>query len=64
MKVICIKQNEGRKPRPKVGEVYDADMIKSDMDGAVFYKMKEFDVPYAEYWVRPLREYNLEELGV
>ena len=28
MKVICIRQNPGRKPQPQLGEIYDAQIIE------------------------------------
>ena len=63
MKVICIRQNPGRKPQPKLGEIYDAQMIEvktPDRASDYMYLIKEVNMTYSDYWVIPLRDYNID----
>lgn len=63
MKVICIRQNPGREPQPQLGQVYNAEIIEvktPDRASDYMYHIKEVNMTYSNYWVIPLRDYNLE----
>jgi hypothetical protein len=63
LKVVCIRQNPGREPQPKLGEVYSAEMIEvktPDRASDYMFYIKEVNMTYSDYWVIPLRDYNLD----
>lgn len=64
MKVICIRQHPGRSPQPQLGQVYDAEIIEvktPDRSSSDYmYLIEELNMTYSNYWVIPLRDYNLE----
>ena len=63
MKVICIRQNPGRKPQSQLGEIYDAQIIEvktPDRASDYMYLIKEVNMTYSDYWVIPLRDYNID----
>jgi len=67
MKVICIRQNPGRSPQPQLGQVYDAEIIEvetPDRASDYMYLIKEVNMTYSNYWVIPLRDYNIDKLCV
>ena len=69
MKVICIRQNPGREPQPKLGQVYDAEIIEVETPDKKYYPdymyhIKEVNMTYSNHWVIPLRDYNINKLCV
>lgn len=63
MKVVCIRQNEGRLPQPVLGEIYDAEVILVNIPGGdteYMYNINKFLCSYSDHWVIPLRDYNLD----
>jgi hypothetical protein len=69
MKVICIRQNPSREPQPQLGQVYDAEIIEVETKDKKYYPdymyhIKEVNMTYSNYWVIPLRDYNIDKLCV